>query len=107
VRVGQLAAILDTLDPDTLVLIRGVHLQYISKDGARDWPVTVDRTEPCGGDGCRGRATHELRPVPPSIDFGHTIWSVGRTEPDPPVKLHGRWPRLAKQLEAACTEEGA
>lgn len=99
-KVGELVAILDTLDPDTLVLLRGVHVQYISKNGADSRPAVVGRTESCGGDGCRGTTITESRPVPPTIDFGHTIYSVSRTDPEPPIKLHGRWGREAKAVAA-------
>lgn len=96
-RVSELEELLATLDKDTVVLVRGVHVQYISKNGARQYPKTVIK-RPCNDCGQGTVREQEMVDVPPSIDINTTIHPTSIADEPPKVKLHGRWSRAAKEL---------
>lgn len=97
--VAELEELLATLDKNTVVLVRGVHVQYISKIGARQYPKTISTRE-CNDCGRGQVREHEMVDVPPSIDLNTTIFPASIAEEAPKVKLHGRWSRAAKELFA-------
>lgn len=97
--VAELEELLATLDKDTVVLIKGCHIDYVSKEGARTWPRAKSRRRctDCG----HGTVTEdEWVDVPPAIDLGYMLDARGRADQPRKVKLHGRWSRVAKALFA-------
>lgn len=106
-RVAELRDLLGTLPDDMLVLVEGVHVQFIRKEGARSWPVCVrvDRCEKSPA--CPGERIYENRPAPAYIDICHMVrhMTVGRASPDPQVMFYGRWPRASRAVIDRYSEE--
>lgn len=95
--VAELEDLLATLDKDTVVLVKGCHVDYVSKHGKTKWPRTVNRRrcEDCGQGTVR---EDEMVDIGPTIDLGVTIYAKGRADEAPTVRLYGHWSRAAKEL---------
>lgn len=97
--VAELERLLSTLPGDTVVTLRGAHVEYIYRKSGGEQPARVGFRE-CGEPGHPRVPVYEQRQWPATIDLGATINPVSPWREAPAVRLAGRWPRASREALA-------